>query len=167
MGPDEAALFGVILADPLGPWPTSHTDPALSWVDHDGDGNIGVTSYLVLEGDSAVCEMPYAGLPIPETGDRAAEVYLASRSIARLQGEIESCDLVRGSMAGPDDGRPLLQGRVAGCTRTDGGACTDAEVDSLDLEAGNAAQRILDSRFTIVRVSDDITCDEVRNMAFP
>jgi hypothetical protein len=166
VSPSEATLLGVTMADPFAAWPASYTDPLLTWVDHDGDALPGVTSIMLSGSQSAACGFAYADLPIPSNGLRAHQVFTGSRTIAGLDGTLVSCDVIQGELTGPNAGMPLLQGHVGGCIRPDG-ACTAAEVTSLDSGASGTAQRILAARFTMVRVPDGITCAQMPTVTFP
>lgn len=166
VGPLEAALLGVTLADPFGPWPATATSPGLTWVDHDADGKPGVTSLMTAAGRSSACNLNSADLPIPAAGARAHEIYTGSRSLGRLDGTVVSCAVIQGTVTGPNAGMPRLDGHVIGCLRPDG-ACTTAESESLDSNGSSAAQRVTGARFTMVRVPDSITCAQVSSVTFP
>ncbi len=167
VGPVEASVLGLRLPEKTSPWPASYTDPSITWLDHDGDGQPGVTSVMTLTGSSSACNLPYAGLPIPATGATATQVYTGSRSLGGINGTIVDCNTLRGALTGPGGGQPVLQGHVVGCRKTNGQLCTAAETESLDAGGNGAATQITAGRFTMVRVPDDITCAEVRAFDFP
>jgi hypothetical protein len=162
----EATLVGLELATPNAPWPASYNDPAITWRDHDNDGQPGVTSVIPTTGRSAQCNLPYGGLPIPSDGELASRVYAGSRSLASLSGTIVDCDTIRGDFRGPGNGVPQLEGHVVGCLKTDGSACTTAETASID-DGVASGQRVLGARFTLVRVPDGTSCTQLRALDFP
>jgi hypothetical protein len=166
VGDTEANLIGLSLANPTGAWPASYTDPAITWRDDDSDGHPGVTALIPTTGNSASCNLPYGGLPIPSDGDTANQVYAGSRSLGNLNGTIIDCDTMRGDIQGPSNGAPQLDGHVTGCVKVDGTACTAAEVDSIDSGLAGA-QRVLAARFTLVRVADTTSCTQLRALNFP
>ncbi len=167
--PSEVSLLGLDLTSPAGTWPAAWNSAGLTWRDHDNDGAPGFTSLAPVGGMSATCGYPYAGVPIPSnpTGARATRVYTGSRTISNLDGTLVDCNTITGQAEGPDAGSPLAQGRVRGCAYANGTACSTAEFESLDAEASTGGQRVLDSRFTMVRVPDNVTCAQVRALSFP
>ena len=123
-------------------------------------------SFMVSTGRSTLCTFNYADLPIPSSGLRAHETYTGSRSIANLNGKVVSCDVIQGTLGGPSGGQPSLEGHVIGCARPDG-PCTADEAASLDGNGNDAPQRVTGGRFTMVRVSDSITCAQMPSVTFP
>jgi hypothetical protein len=167
VGTIEPTLLGLELANPQATWPTSYTDPAITWRDQDGDGQPGVTSVVPTTGTSSSCRLPYAALPIPSSGELVTRAYTGSRSLASLSGTIGTdCNTISGNLTGPASGPPRLEGHVVGCLKSTGSACTAAETASLDAGTANA-QRITGARFTMVRVPDATTCSQVRATSFP
>jgi hypothetical protein len=163
----EATLVGLELPSPTGAWPASYDDPAITWRDHDSDGNPGITALAPTSGRSTSCNLDYGGLPIPASGAIAERLYVGSRLLASLDGTIVDCDTIRGNASGPaSGGMPQLQGHVAGCVKTDGSACTTAEIKSID-DGLAGAQRVVGARFTMVRVPDSTSCAGVRARDFP
>jgi hypothetical protein len=167
VGPTVGSLLGLGLTNPTGPWPVSRTDPAITWLDHDVDGQPGVTSLMISGGTSAACNFPYGNLPIPATGAYASRVYTGTRSLGNVDGTIDDCNTLSGVVAGPANGLPVLNGHVVGCLKDNSEPCTDAETQSLDEGGNSAGQRILRTSFVMVRASDTITCAQVRAMNFP
>lgn len=164
------------------------------WIDADDDGSIGVTNYTVPPGglpidgvapdpvaafaaSSRVCprgsqaeRLPYNHPPAPEglTVRRIKRVYTASRVITALRGALDSCEVIRGSVVGPNDGQAQVDARIGGCVRVDGDAeraCSTGPIDFLDDDEAQR-QRVASGRFIMRRVADDITCAEVRTLAF-
>jgi hypothetical protein len=166
--PTVAVLAGLDLANPSGPWPGAYTDAAITWRDHDSDGELGVTSFVTIGGQSSICGgLTYAALPIPSSGATADRVYTGSRTLGGLDGVIESCDIIRGDQTGPSNGLPRLDGRIVGCRKTPGGAaCTTAETASLD-DGADSAQRVLAGRFVMVRAANNLTCQGARDFDYP
>jgi hypothetical protein len=162
----EVTLLGLDLADRQGTWPASYNDPSITWLDHDADGPLGVTSNIPVTGDSTVCKLPYGPLPIPSDGESATRVYTGSRSLANLSGTIADCNTVRGTIKGPKAGFPQLEGHVYGCMKQDGSACTADETASIDANVASS-QRVTGTRFTLMRVPDTTTCAQARALTFP
>jgi hypothetical protein len=166
VGGSEATLLGLELPNPAGPWPASYTDASITWRDPDGDGQRGVTSIIPQTGNSTRCRLPYSGLPIPASGQLAARVYSGTRSLTRLNGTLVDCNTITGSVSGPNGGTPQIQGHVIGCLKTDDSACTAAETQSLD-EGAASAQRVVSTRFTMIRVPTGTNCAQLRALDFP
>ena len=170
-GPQEVNLLGLQLASPAGTWPSAWNSAGLTWVDHDGDGPLGVTSTMRLTGNSPSCGLPYGPLPVPSDpfGPGVKQLHLGSRTLARLNGKMISCNTMGGPLAGPDNGKPKLDGRVRGCVKATANSapCVQSEWASLDTSGGGATQSIVDASFTMVRVPSNTTCAQVRAMTFP
>jgi hypothetical protein len=168
--PTERSFMGLTLANPTGTFPTAWNSAGLTWQDPDGDMQPGLTSSSVIGGESNACDLPYGGLPIPSDpfGPRILRAYTGSRTTSNLNGRIVDCDTFSGSVDGPGpNGQLLAQGRVRGCVHEDGN-CTTSQFQSLDEESNNTSgTRVVDARFTMVRVADNITCTQVRNFNFP
>jgi hypothetical protein len=166
LGPTEATVLGMQLADAMGPFPASYTDAAITWQDQDRDGHPGLSSLMRNTGTSTACNLPYANLPIPSDFARATTVFVGSRALANLDGTIVDCNTITGNYAGPLNGLPQLEGHVDGCVKSDNSLCTTAETDSLDQSAAGAAI-VTHAVFSMVRVADNVTCSQVRAMRFP
>jgi len=143
--PQTALLLGISLTDPLGAWPAADSNVGGSsptngaaWVDSDGDGQLGVTTYSVPPGGISMTTSPNPPVSYGSTstacprGDagatrelydywpaydvlpphRITRFYDASRTISSLSGTITSCD---------SSGVSLIEGTVGG-PDTDGGA---------------------------------------------
>jgi hypothetical protein len=125
-------------------------------------------------GTSSVCNRAYKNLPISPSV-HVSEIYSGSRTLAYVNGTILDCDTIKGDYSGPYsfmrdsvqyNNVPQSQGLVFGC-KTDvmsNRLCTDAETKSL-YDSSN--QLVTSSKFTLVRVADNITCAQVRAMTFP
>jgi hypothetical protein len=163
-GPAEAVLLGLDLANDFGTWPTSHTSSSITWLDHDNDGPLGVTSFVRTSGRSVACDLPYAPLPIGVSGT-ATKLSIGTRSRATMIGRIDSCSKVTGTLGGPGTGnKPVFDGRIHSCTLSGPGAspCTAANVNEIDGQLNSATQRVLNGRFTMVKVPAAATCAQVR-----
>ncbi|MDD9938978.1 MAG: EGF-like domain-containing protein [Myxococcales bacterium] len=176
MGDPEASLLGLeIDGGPFSSWPGAWDDPDLTWTNPDvdyfdaaeTDMKRGITSVMRGSGTSDYCGTDYAYVPMPDgSGKRVREVHLGSRAIGNTDGSIVSCDEMVGEVTGEGPGGfAVFNGRIGGCETSDGDKCTQSEWESLDAQA-DTEQQVNDSRFTMFRVSDDITCDEVRNFNF-
>jgi hypothetical protein len=171
VGAAEVSLLGLDLAQPAGSWPASPTDPRITWVDHDNDGLLAVTSFVRNTGTSAACGGdPYAYVPNPTgSGMAIRTAYVGSRGLATYSGTLLDCNTIDGTLTGPGaGGMPQLNGHVRGCLLADNSACPANVVTALDNQAQTASQRTVGTRFTMVRVgSSTITCTTVRAMTFP
>jgi hypothetical protein len=96
-----------------------------------------------------------------------AKAYAGVRVLASLDGTVVDCSTLTGNYDGPANGFPQVDGRVRGCVLSNGAACTQAQWESLDSQSGTANQRVLSSRFSMVRVADNVTCAQVLKMTFP
>ena len=206
--PQLAALQGIRLTDPMGPWPGSRKDiqggpefdgsavNGATWVDVDGDGFIGLTTYTVgpngaaadgsatapveaygknskvcPRGNANAARSPYNYPPALENGAtlrRIKRFSSANRSISALDGKINSCDLITGSIVGPNDGKVRYDVRVGACVRVNGdneSACSTSILDFLDTDTETQDQSA--GKFILKRVSNaNITCADVRKMNF-
>jgi hypothetical protein len=160
---ENIAMFsGISLTDPFGPFPASRRDIAgtpdfdgsavngAAWLDHDNDGAVGITTFVVPPGgvradgtppdppqdfgaNSQVCprseggpRTPYAYLPaVPEglsfTPVRIKRFSAGTRVISAYSGSIVSCNELSGNVTGPASGnRMQVDGRVGSCIRTNG-----------------------------------------------
>jgi hypothetical protein len=175
-----------------------------TFINHDSDSSFGVTSYAVPPGGigappssfaygatspscprmNAAADWAYDYWPGPDFACGLENLficdvkrfYIGSRVISRLQGEIQDCDTITGtvqSCAGTSqctdaDGTMETIGRVGGCVRADGAgeaACSSGLTGFFDEQP--SAQRVDKASFIIKRVTDTTpTCGEVRAMAF-
>ncbi|MDH5671605.1 MAG: hypothetical protein OEZ06_05610 [Myxococcales bacterium] len=174
--PDSALLLGIELPDPLGTWPADRgavDGSSIKWVDHDNDGELGVTSisFDSSYGDSPDCPRTGSGGPWPydyfpgwDSGLRQVKrFHLASRAVSGLSGTIATCDRIEGDVTGPDNGQMKSDGRVAGCVRVEGSgeiACEDGLIDFFD--SAEAIQKVTAASFVIKRVADNATCATAR-----
>jgi hypothetical protein len=163
----ESYSIGLELSPADRAWPTAHDDPAITWRDQDADGQPGVTALIPLEGQSSRCSLPFGGLPILSSLEFASRVYMGTRSLASLDGTIVDCDLIRGTLLGAGGGLPRLEGHVAGCLKADGQPCSAEETESLDESVAGAERRVIAARFTLVRVAEASSCEQVRALDFP
>jgi len=202
-----AYLQGITLTDPLGLWPRSARDVAGSpeydgtsvngamWLDHDDDGFIGVTNFVVPPGgttgvlpspprsygaSSSVCprsggpHTPYAYVPAPAENPSAPPVrvkryYTASRVIAALSGSVVSCDQIVGKLIGPEQKPIQLEMRVGGCVReldSDETACPPSALRFLDDSA--KPQAVDSAAFELRRWPSDlpVSCAGARTLSY-
>lgn len=165
------------------------------WLDPDNDGALALTTYGVgPEGEpqdgvppeppieygtrSRECprlsggeRYPYAYPPAIPNGSlsvqRIKRVFTAQRATFAYEGTLDSCDLITGTVTGPDNGQLKLDTRVAGCVRVNGSGesvCAAGAVDFLDQQP--QVQSISDSKFTIKRMADGATCEDVRTATY-
>lgn len=162
------------------------------WDDLDRDGHIGMTVRLVAPGGvratqawgpprdygstSAACprenaaapRSSYAYLPVPQGlgVKRIAAIHVAERLLLEMHGQIESCDLVRGTLTGPNAGNVGTDLLVGGCAEVSAN-CSSALVDAVTSGGGASAERGLETGdFTLTRAPPDADCAWVRNSPF-
>ena len=91
----------------------------------------------------------------------------ANRVISALEGTIDSCNEVSGNVVGPSNGLSRIEGIIGGCIRDNNGgdaACSSAVLDFLG--GGDQSQDIQSATFTMQRVADTVTCEQIRGMNF-
>jgi hypothetical protein len=166
VGPPESALLGLSIPDAFATWPTSGTSSTITWIDHDNDGPLGMTSNMTTSGKSSKCSgnLDYAPLPIPNSDFSASKIMVGSRARATLNGTINTCHKFSGPVTGPSStSRPVFDGRIRDCVHSDNTTpCTAAEISELDKALNTSTQRVVNASFTMVRVPDDIDCTQVR-----
>ena len=107
--------------------------------------------------------MPYGPLPIGTTSNSASQVSLGSRARASLLGRIDSCSKLSGTLGGPGpNNKPAFEGRIHDCKRSNGTACIASDISELDNQLNTTTQRVIEGRFTMVKVPDNISCTQVR-----
>lgn len=170
VGPTQALLGGIDLTSPLAAWPPAYNSPGIiGFPDHDSDTVAGMTQFLKNTGTSASCGFPYANLPVTIDmvfGSRVDRVYVGSRQLSNYDGTIASCDRIEGTVRGPSNGMPQVNGHVRGCHMDNGTPCTQATFELMDSQGQGVGQRIVGSHFTMKRVQAGITCASVRSMSF-
>jgi hypothetical protein len=164
--PDLPFSFGV---EGLAPdaWPPTDEMRPLT-VDHDGDGNPGLTGFpfqgpVPGEPDGTVFRNPRLGLEV-ET-PRAAALYMTIRTRAALSGSLVSCDPPRfeGEVAGNS---LLIETRNVDCKVADTNApCDPAQVGFIDTNLPAFESNGV-SRVVSVKIPDDSSCADVRAMDF-
>lgn len=164
----HAALLGAEMSDPLGSW----HDANVSWPDHDGDGEPGVTLLSRSSGTSACPRLSsspagtYAyARPIVNFTHEVSHIYVAARIISAYSGTLMSCNFIIGSMIGSGGGPYQMDGSVLGCRGT-GYTCSATDVAAVARVLG-AARENIGATFRINRLADtngdsEINCIDVR-----
>jgi len=142
-----AALLGLSMDDPLGAWPKPK---ALRSIDHDADGQLGIT--LIPRTDGTFKAPPVT----LSQKSRADKLFLASRSVMAWTATMQGCPK---TVAGTVE-VSQLDFRMIGCHVTDGEDCTKSESEFLDDH--RMEYELTSARFTAARISDAATCAEVR-----
>jgi hypothetical protein len=142
------------------------------------------TSTACPRSNAAATRLPYNYLPYGELVSlfpinvdvyRIKRTRTATRQISHLDGALDSCDVLSGSIKGPSGQPPITQARVHSCVRCQGFDasvncnvevdCSSTMVDFFDAEA--TSQQPTTATFLIERTdNDDITCDQARAFAF-
>jgi hypothetical protein len=188
----------------VGSGPGSPGSNGSYWLNHDNFGDLGAESYAVPPGgiadnnsvpdppvdlsDStpAACggTLSYAwwpGLDDLFAVRRVKRWSLASRVISYLDGSISTCDLITGSVKGPQNGQMQNNSRVKSCTRCSSGetagcsdtACSNTLVDFYDNQSQPPPPTITGASFRIepIDVSAATTtnqaCEMVRALLCP
>jgi hypothetical protein len=146
-----AALLGLSMEDSLGAWPKPK---ALRSIDHDADGQIGITA---IPRTGGTFKAPPVSL---SQKSRVDKLFLASRSVMAWTATMQGCPK---TVAGTVE-VSQLDVRVIGCHVSGGEDCTNSESEFLDDH--RMEYEITSARFTAARISDAATCGEVR-AAFP
>jgi hypothetical protein len=166
------------------------------WLDSDRDTFIGSTGYAVgpggvsAEGDGPRPYHSYGATSpsCPRTDPAAARsayvyppsldgavvrrikrVFTATRTISALRGTIDSCDQLSGQLVGQNpDGGIRINALIGGCVRVEDpdaeAGCSPAVLDFL--QGAGTARELPPGKFVMRRVSDTITCEQVRAMVF-
>ena len=148
-----ASLVGANLPDPANsPWPARGTD--ISGVDHDGDGQPGVMARPRTDAGFSAPPVSLLGALDPNA-PRATELYLATRTMVKLDGSRDTCDRASGPAQ-----VLKFESHVIGCRRTDGGICSSAEADFID--ANQPAFTVGSATYEMKQLPDGATCADVR-----
>jgi hypothetical protein len=142
------ALLGLSMSNPTAAWPAV---AAITGVDHDGDGNLGITAVAKVDN----------GFSAPPTdiskSHRADKLYLAIRNITTLSASVVGCPNSYTGTANVSK----FDNHVIGCHVQSGGACTTTQRDFVD--SNSTVYTINSATFTSQKVSGDATCADVRN----
>ena len=142
-----AMLLGLQMNDALNdPWPASYRQTQA--VDHDGDGNPGITAYAATGG---AYSNPRVDIFNPAL--RADRLFLALRTIIGLDGQVMSCDSAEGSAT------LILEQRIVGCGLDSGQPCSDAQVQTID--QNTPVFNVEGASFKLQRVAPGATCDQI------
>lgn len=154
--PPVAVLMGTSLTDPVeDTWPESASD--LARVDTDKDEKPGIT--VNYRNDSGY-DYPHAG---PVSPTLVEKMYLASRVVFSLDGELTSCVSSSGEATVKS-----LDTRVFGCKLLGSGPgpgpsgeCSSTEAEFLDSNV--ILSEALSATYELVKIDDDATCAEIRS----
>ena len=149
-----AILIGVDLANPVtAAWPAA-TAMTLRDDDHDSEPGITVTPV-----QNAGYSLPPADLA---TGESADLVYIATRTVSKLNGQLTSCDRIEADVTIQTvNGKPGIDSTVVGCHKKGGTDCSPDEASFVD-GARPQFTPTGPGHMVIVRVPDTTTCPDVR-----
>ncbi len=148
-----ASLIGASMSDPMGgSWPASGQE--LSGIDHDGNGYPGITT---VPKDTPPYTLPPVDLigAILPNGERADQLYIATRSIIQLSGTRSSCESASGSA-----NISKFDTHVVGCHLKSGGQCSAAQANFVD--ENRMLYQIDGASYTMKKVADGASCSDVR-----
>ncbi len=140
-------VLGATMDDPLnGAWPGSWN--GLMGVDHDGDGNPGITASAKVGGNYA-----FPRIDILNSNARAESLWIASRTLMEFMGTVDDCDSASG------EAFITMENHNMGCNVLGGGTCTDGQTTTLD---NNLPQfQVNGGNFDLVRLPDGAACTDV------
>jgi hypothetical protein len=141
------ALVGLSMSNPLASWPSA---TSITGVDHDSDGNLGVTAI----------PKTTSGFSAPPTEitktHRADKLYLAIRNVMTLSSTFEGCPETTTGTANVTN----FENHVIGCHVKGGGECDSTQASFVDT---NRTVFILGSAtFSSTRISAAASCADVR-----
>jgi hypothetical protein len=150
--PLAAFLMGTTMSNPTtASWPSSSS--SLTQVDHDADGNPGVTvNYLNSSGYS----YPRVSSSIFSTA-RAQNPYVASRLVFSLQGSLTSCTQASGAATVTRINTRIFGCKLSGTTNK----CNSSQWSFLDDNCLNYTTGA--STYTMVKVANGASCATVRS----
>ena len=148
-----ASVVGATLPDPANdPWPASGAD--LTTVDADGDGQPGIKAVPRTDDPFQAPPLDLNGALDP-MGDRADEVYVATRTMIKLAGTRDSCTTATGTAEVTH-----VDSHVVGCHVKDGATCTEAQAKFVD--DNQPKFTIKSAKYEMVQVPAGATCADVR-----
>lgn len=171
------------------------------WVDDDSDNSPAASGYAVpptgatadgtipdppvnYTGTSTACpranandaRYPYNYWPSPAVnGDSIAQFIMATRVVNHLDGTIESCNLIDGSVKGTDNGQMRTNARFLDCKTSSNAACQTSTIDGASpfdgIDTQAQTQHVTSATFVMKRIpaadAATTTCATVRAMTFP
>jgi hypothetical protein len=148
-----ASLVGASLPDPANsPWPANGKD--IVGVDHDGDGQPGILARPRTDAGFAAPPVSFLGA-IDPNAPRASELYLATRTMVKLDGTRDTCD----SASGPAQVLKF-ESHVIGCRRNDGAVCNTDEATFID--SNQPTFTVGSATYEMKQLPDGATCADVR-----
>jgi hypothetical protein len=143
------ALVGLSMTDPEAAWP--ETAKEITPVDHDGDGNPGVTA--IPRNDDG-----YAAPPTSlAQSQHVDKMYLAIRNAITMS--LTAADDDPDTYTGTAN-VTMFDSHVVGCHIQGGGNCATSDRDFID--QNNVTFNVKSASVKLVRVDDDATCADVR-----
>jgi hypothetical protein len=149
-----ASAVGAMLANPAtDPWPAKGSE--VMTVDHDGDMKPGIKAVPRTDGEFDAPPLDAVGATM-ENGDRADEVYIATRTVIQLEGKRDSCTSAKGTA-----NVTKLDSHVVGCHVKGKDECTAAQSDFID--GNQPVFTIKSATYEMVQVDKGATCKDVRD----
>jgi hypothetical protein len=145
----QPALVGLTMTDPNAAWPASYT--SITTADVDKDGKPGLTS--IPKSDTGYVNPPLSILG--SLGDKADQVYVATRTDVDMDGVFTSCTDQSGTTK-----TKYLDNHVVGCHVAGGGECTAAQAKFLD--DNRTLFTVTGGTYVAKIVPDTATCADVR-----
>jgi hypothetical protein len=147
--PTIAFLLGASMTNPTtDPWPA--TPAAVTEVDMDQDGHVGVTQPYKTGGS-------YDLVPLDiMKSQRADENYLAARLVASFTGTLSSCTNMAGSANVTNFDTHIIGCDISG----DAGACSTTQSNFVD--SNRPAYTVTSASISLVKVASTAVCSDVR-----
>lgn len=149
-----ASVVGAMLADAANDaWPAKGSE--VMSVDHDGDMKPGIKAVPRTDGEFGAPPLDVSGAVDP-MGDRADEVYIATRTVIQLEGTRDSCKSAKGTAK-----VTKLDSHVVGCHVKGKADCTPEQSDFVD--SNQPVFTIKSASYEMVQVDAAATCKDVRD----
>lgn len=146
------ALLGLTMTDPLAPWPAKDM---IMGFDHDGDGNLGITSVPRTSDGFAA--------PPTDIGQqmRTDKLYIATRNVASLSATVEGCPQSYSGVATIKN----FDTHIIGCHVLNGADCDATQ--STFVDDNTPIFMPMNGTFTTKVLPDTATCADVRTAMPP
>ena len=153
--PNTALLLGLSMNNAAtATWPGNAG--GITSRDDDADTNPAFTT-------NAATGAGYANFPLSITKSaRADRLYVATRTVAALNGSLTSCSRIDGSVKfAVLGGTPAINSHILGCSKVGGGSCTSGQAGFVDSNSP-AFSPGAGSKMISVKLSANATCADVR-----
>jgi hypothetical protein len=140
------ALVGLTMADPMAAWPENYDQ--LQAADADNDSKAGFTA-------APHAGSGYTAPPVALFGAKTDKIYLASRTIVGLDGQLSSCEDIAGTAIVKS-----FDSHVVGCHIKDKDDCQPGDIGFVD--KNRTIYEVKSATFTAKKIAEGATCADVR-----